>query len=346
MLMVFGGVLTGLAFLLVTQVDTLWQFYFLRGVLMACGFSFMGALVTNTSISIWFKRHRGRALGIANMGTSLGTLSMVPVTVWIITTWGWRSSFLMAAILTWIVVIIPAAILMRRRPEDMGLLPDGDPPAEAQPGEPLRSASAIQETPAGEPVWTRIDVIKTLPFWLLVVSYATANMAFQGINISVAPYTQDLGFGAAMVASVLSVRALVMLGVTPVWGFLSEYSHIPIIRVAPFLIQAVSCIFFIVAANLGFLWTAVIVYGTGFAGATLMQEVIWANYFGRLSLGTVRSTAIPLLVGFSAAGPVFMNVIFDTLGSYKPAFLIFLGFFLFSSALMWVCRPPRPRRWS
>lgn len=343
MLMLFGGIVTGVAFLLVTQVHQLWQFYLLRGVITAMGFAFMGSLVTNTAVAIWFKRRRGRAMAIASMGTNLSTLVMAPVTVWVISVWGWRSSFFIAAALTWAVVIIPAFVLMRRRPEDLGLYPDGDPPA----GRNIDGAESTSDPPVSrEPLWTRKEVLRTVPFWLLVASYAMANLAFQGINISVAPYTQDLGYGAALVAGILSIRSFVMFGVAPVWGLLSEHSDRPLIRSAPFVIQAVSCVFFILSTKLGFLWLAVVIYAVGFAGATLMQEVVWANYFGRVSLGTVRSTAIPVLVGFSAAGPVFMSGIFDITGSYRPAFIIFLVFFLFSSFLMWVCRAPTPRRWA
>ncbi len=348
-LMVVGGVATGLAFLAVTQVTTLWQFYLVRGIIMAAGFAFMGYLITNTAISNWFIRRRGRAIAFASTGTSLANMALAPITVWIILTWGWRSSFLVFALLTWVVVLVPSAVLMRRRPEDMGLLPDGDSP---KPNpievEPTRESSvdARSVTSDLEPIWTRREVMKTSAFWLLVISFSLANLAFQGINIGLAPYVTDLGFSTAVAAASLSVRALVMVLASPLWGFLSERAYTPIIRIGPFLIQAISCICFLSASNIGVLWLAVIIYGAGFAGAGVVQEVVWANYFGRLTLGTVRSTAVPFLVAFSASGPVFINVIFDVTGSYRLAFILFLGFFILASILMAFCRPPQPHRWA
>lgn len=121
-------------------------------------------------------------------------------------------------------------------PEDMGLAPDG----EVSHAENSEKSEALSVKATREPLWSRMEVIKTVPFWLLVTSYATANLAFQGINISVAPYTQDLGYGAALVAAIRSVRSLIMFAVLPVWGLLSERSQMPLFRAGPFLIQAIS----------------------------------------------------------------------------------------------------------
>ena len=78
----------------------------------------------------------------------------------------------------------------------------------------------------------------------------------------------------------------------------------------------------------------------------VVQEVLWANYFGRFSLGLVRSTGFPIVFAFSAAGPIFMNGIFDVVGSYKPAYLMFIGFYAVAAFLLWIVRPPRVKRYA
>ena len=349
-LMVIGGIIVSLVFLALTQVNTLWQFYLLRGALLAIGFTLMGYLVTNTALSNWFVRRRGRAIAIASMGTHVGNIIMAPLVVWIIVVHGWQSSWLVFALLNFLVVVIPAGLIMRRRPEDMGLRPDGaDPQAIRRPDEasaevgPVGTVSPRAEP---EPVWNRRELVKTVPFWLLVASFALANLATQGINISLAPYVEDLAFGSTTVAMVLVVRSVAMLVASPPWGFLTERADSPIIRSVPFVIQGVSCIFFLLASQASFLWLAVTVYGVGFAGTVLVQEVVWANYFGRLTLGTVRSTAYPIFIVFSAGGPVFINAIFDITGSYRLAFIISTGLYAVSAILMWICWPPRPQRFA
>ena len=348
--MVIGGIIVSLVFLALTQVNTLWQFYLFRGALLAIGFAAMGYLVTNTAVSNWFIRRRGRAVAIATMGTHVGNIVMAPLVVWIIIVHGWRSSWLAFALLTFVTVVIPAGLIMRRRPEDMGLRPDGDDP---QAGRGPDKASVDVE-PLGtslpsakpEPVWTRREVLRTGPFWILVASFSFASLAFQGINIIVAPYAEDLGYGSATVAAILIVRSVAMFVSSPPWGLITERVDLPIVRSVPFFIQGVSCIFFLLASQASFLWLAVIVYAVGFAGTALVQEVVWAHYFGRLTLGTVRSTAYPIFTAFSAGGPIFINAIFDITGTYRLAFIIFIGLFAVSSVLMWVCWPPRAVRYA
>ena len=149
-----------------------------------------------------------------------------------------------------------------------------------------------------------------------------------------------------MLALIMASRTTIQLLATPLWGLAAEHVELPIIRVLPFVLQALSCIFFLLAAQAGFLWLAVIVYGMGNAGARVVQDVLWADCFGRLSLGTVRSMASVFRGTVVAAGPLFMNAIFDITGSYSPAYLIFIAFYSVTIVLMWNCRPPQARRFA
>jgi sugar phosphate permease len=309
-----------------------------------------GGLVTHTAISNWFVRRRGRAIAIANMGSHLGNTMMAPLTVLLLASaWGWQGVFLVFGILAWLAIPLPAVLFMRRRPEDMGLYPDGRAPQESRNADPVVEGDSIQQssrTVQPEPVWTRREVLGTTSFWFLLLSSSAAGLSLSGINISLAPYIQDLGFGGAMLAVVMASRTTIQLLATPLWGLAAEHAELPIIRVLPFLLQALSCIFFLLAGQAGFLWLAVIFYGMGNAGARIIQDVLWADYFGRLSLGTVRSTAAPLRAGVAAAGPLCMNIIFDITGSYRLAYLAFIALYSVAILFMWNCRPPQARRFA
>ena len=338
-LMPMGAVVVGMTMLAITRIDALWQFYFLRGVVAAAGFTLMGGLVTNVVIAKWFVRKRGRAIGIAGTATFLSNVIFTPLTIWILDASGWQTVFFVYAVFTWLMVL-PAGFVMRRQPEDLGLLPDGD----EAPSSDLPSDTSATE-PA-EPIWNRREVIATLAFWLVVLASSVANMAFQGINISLAPYVQDLGYSDTFLATLLTIRAALMAVSLPLWGFVAEHVHRRWARCLPFALQALGSACFLLADNPLFLWIAVITYGQGIAAMSVIQEVIWPTYYGRVSLGLVRSTAFPVAFGFSAVGPVFMNVIFDTMGSYTPAYALFIGCFSVSGFLMWLVKPPRPRRFS
>ena len=349
LMMPIGAIVVGLAMVATTYVKAIWQFWMIRGVIVAVGFTLMGFMVTNVTVNKWFVRKRGRAIAIAGMGGNLGNVIMVPATVWILAIYGWRASFVTFAVVTWLVVMIPSYLLMRRQPEDMGLHPDGIEPdadsAVSSQGEGQESETPVRASQQ-EPVWNRREVMATAAFWLLIASISVANLAFQGINISLAPYMQDLRYGDALVATVVTFRSVVMTLVLPAWGFIGERAHLPWVRVSPFLLQGLASFLFLLAKDPIFLWLAVITYGVGFGGVMVVQEVLWANYFGRLSLGLVRSTGFPIAFAFSAAGPIFMNGIFDVLGSYRPAYLLFIGFYSVAAVLLWGIRAPTPRRFS
>ena len=344
--MVIGGILLSLGFVILSLVANLWQFYLVRGVFMAFGFALTGMLVTNTAVSNWFIRRRGRAIATAGMGTNTGMLIIAPVTVGIIAAWGWQAAWLFFAVLAWIVVVIPSAILMRRRPEDIGLLPDGDlPPDSETPDNPSRLSTAARAA-AGEAVWTRREVIRTPAFWLLIIGISSSMLAFQGVNISIAPYAEDLGLGPANVAALLMVRSIATLTVAPGWGILSERVHLSAVRISPFFIQMLASAFLTMADRTAMLWLGVVFYGAGFSGMMIVQEVLWANYYGRLTLGTVRSTSLPLQVLIAGGGPVLINVVFDITGSYRPAYTGFIGLYLLAALLVWLARPPRATRFA
>ncbi len=347
-LMPIGAIIVGFAMLGVTQVNAIWQFYLLRGIVVAVGFTLMGGLVTNVSINKWFIRKRGRAIAIGRLGDNISNIIFVPLTVFVIATAGWRTMFIIFAVVSWLVVIIPSAILMRRRPEDMGLYPDGIEPGAAKtesPREKQASADSKASLPL-EPIWSRREVLMAGTFWLLAACFGIDSMAFQGINISLAPYIQDLGYNEAMLSSVMTFRAIIMAVSLPFMGFLAEYAHRVPVRVVPFLMQGTGAFLFLLAGEPAFLWLAVALYGLGVSGIHIMQEVLWANYFGRLSLGLVRSLVFLAAFGFGASGPIAMNVVFDVLGTYRPAFIVIIGLVTISAFIIGVVRPPKAHRYA
>ena len=343
-----GALIAGTALVGVTFVDSLWQFYLVRGFVAAIGFTLMGSLVTSVAINNWFIRMRGRALAISNTGASISNVVMIPVAVYVIAEFGWREMFWIFAILTWIVVLAPSTILIRRRPEDMGLRPDGfedEMPTQSSTGGERASSPASSRQALPEPLWTRREALKTPAFWLIAGCFAIASFAFQGINISLAPYLQDLGYEEAFLAAALTTRAIVMAVTLPAVGVLAERASIGPIRAMPFVLQGIGSTLFFFADNVYLLFLALIVYGMGITSLGVTQEVLWANSFGRLSLGSVRSAGFVITFGVGSTGPIVMNYIRDELGSYQPAFALFIAFFAVSAVLILFLRPPIPPRY-
>ena len=112
------------------------------------------------------------------------------------------------------------------------------------------------------------------------------------------------------------------------------------------MILALASVTFCFARTPIFLWAAISAYGLGAAGVHVTQEVLWANYYGRLSLGLVRSLAFFFSFGLGAIGPVAMNMVFDILGSYKPAFILICGLFVLASVFIAFAKPVKAKRYA
>ena len=120
--MLWGAVASGLSTAALALVTQLWQFYLLYGVIGSVALIGIGNLVTGTAVAKWFVRKRGRAMGIADLGTAVGIALLIPVVELLISRYGWQGAWVALGVLT-TAVMVPAALLMRREPEDYGLAP-------------------------------------------------------------------------------------------------------------------------------------------------------------------------------------------------------------------------------
>ncbi|MFH0847539.1 MAG: MFS transporter [Chloroflexota bacterium] len=344
-LMPLGAIIVAIGSIAASRSSTMLQIYLTRGVATALGYTLMGVLVVDVTVNNWFVRKRGRATGITRIGSNLSHMIMTPITVFVIARYGWRQMFVVFAFFTLAMVLLPSAIFMRRRPEDMGLLPDGDEPgamvealAKGKPKTP-----SVKESIAPEKVWSRREAMKTSAFWLVAATYTIDAFAFQAVNVSLAPYVQDLGHGPVVVSAIIAFRSIVMAVTSPFAGIAAEHANRPIVRAIPFMLHCMAASLFLMAKAPVFLWLAVAVYGIAFSSTQVTQSVVWADYFGRLSLGSVRSIAYFFIFGFGAIGPVVMNAIYDVKGSYQLAFVGILVLFAIATFMIWISRPPRPK---
>jgi MFS family permease len=343
-LMAGGALIVGGGFVLLGQVNSFWQFLALRWSFITIGGVFMCHMVVSVTISRWFVRRRGRAIAIASLGQGFSKVCIPPLTAFLFVWLGWRGTWSVFGLITLILIVIPALVFMRRSPEDMGLQPDGD--------EADQSSSAAGETragqnrasiPADEVLWTWQEVIRTETFWIVCFIYGMVNVGIAGLNLHVFAYTTDVGFSTAAGATVLSIIAATQLGSTLIWGFLGERLDIRYSSLLMFLVQALGLALAIATTHAGLLYAGFLLYGAGLGGGWVLQELIWATHFGRLSLGTVRGAGILVTHGIGAAGAPFFGFIHDATGSYHSSFIAFICALGLSAILSLIVRAPRKR---
>jgi len=340
-LMAAGGVVSGIGFLLLGQARDFWQFLIVRWLLISPGDSLMGQMVVNVSISRWFVRMRGRALALAGMGHGLAKVAMPLCAASLILSVGWRGTWAVFGLLTLALVVGPALLFMRRRPEDMGLLPDGRSEEESTASK-NEFGSAKSHRSAGDDVaWSRSEALRTSAFWLIVITFGVAHVGVSGLNLHVFSFVSDQGHPALVAALVMSTIAFMQFSTPIVWGLLAERSDIGKLIMAKFLIQAVGILLALSSPGLLSLYAGFFLYGIGMGGSSILAEMIWANYFGRISLGKIRGMGSLLTHAFSASGPPFFGFLFDATQSYLLSFSIFIGLLFASAILSLFLRPPK-----
>ena len=340
-LMAGGALVAGAGFVLLSQVSSFWQFLALRWTFITIGGVFMCHMVVSVTVSRWFVRRRGRAIAIASLGQGLSKVCIPVVTATLFVWVGWRGTWSIFGIITLILIVIPALIFMRRSPEDMGLKPDGDASGEDNAVAATARGSAPKHIHADEVVWTWHEVLRTPTFWIVCFIYGMANVGIAGLNLHVFAYVTDIGFSTLVGATVLSIIASTQLGSTLIWGFLSERMQIRHSSMLMFFIQATGLGLVIATSEVALLYLGFLLYGIGLGGGWVLQELIWANYFGRLSLGTVRGLGILVTHAFGAAGAPFFGYVHDASGSYDSSFLAFVIALALSALLSLVVRAPR-----
>lgn len=333
-LMAGGAVIGGFGFIALGQVQELWQYYLVRGGLVAAGSIGMGNLVVNVALSNWFVRQRGRAIAIGVMGTSVAALLLPAVANRMIDAWGWRAAWAAIGVAVWVTVIPAALVAMRRRPEDFGLRPDGDGEPAAGARVPARVASDVR--------WTRQAAARTWTLWMLIVTFGLASTGMGAMLLHLIPYLTDEGFTRAEAAGAFAMIGVSGLLSKPLWGIALDRFPIRRCAAAEFVLMALGIALILESHTLVPLYGAIFTFGIGIGGVVAVQEVVWAEFFGRLSLGTVRSLAQPFTIVSSAGGPVFAGFAYDHFGSYTTAFHLFIA--TYAAAAVLILLTPAPRR--
>jgi MFS family permease len=340
-LMAAGGVVSGIGFLLLGQARDFWQFLFVRWLVISPGDSLMGQMVVNVSIARWFVRMRGRALALAGMGHGLAKVGMPLFAASLILHLGWRGAWVVFGLLTLVLVVAPALLFMRRRPEDMGLVPDGRSQDETGAAATEAGSGRARRLAMTDVVWSRSEALRAPAFWLIVITFGVAHIGVSGLNLHVFSFVSDLGHSTMVAALVMSTIAFMQFSTPIVWGVLAERTNIARLIMAKFLIQAAGILLALSSPGVVSLYAGFFLYGIGMGGTSILAEMIWANYFGRISLGKIRGMGSLFTHAFSACGPPFFGFLFDATQSYFLSFSIFIGLLFGSALLSLFLRPPK-----
>jgi MFS family permease len=323
-----GSALMAIGLVALSQMQTEWQFFIIYAVGRAAASGLIG-LAAGVTVSKWFIQRRGFAVGITNLGTRFGFMFMPIGVQLIIDAADWRTAALALAACVTTVGIFPALWWMHPRPERLGLEPDGI--VRVDPNVALRPR---------EVSWQRREAMRTRAFWLLTIAVSLQNFAGGAINLHQIAHMVDRGLAPASAAAILSLVAAFAAAGALLEGFLDE-------RIGPRRTMTVglcgSALGMGVLLSVNGIAIAVVyaaVYGIASGLMITSSQLVFANYFGRESLGAIRGAVAPIQMGLNALGPIIAGLAHDQTGSYLAAFVPFACAYLVAAGALTIARRP------
>lgn len=336
LVMVIGASIAAISYLFLGKVTEPWQFYVFYTAAVSLGLYEVGNFVASTVVSKWFIRRRGRALAFTSLGIDAGAATIAPLTAFLAATTGWRSTWPLLGTLIAATVIPPSALFMRRTPEDMGLRPDGDPPdpptaqTSAQPSAPRRV----------ETNWTLRQALRTRTLWQLVIALNLSSMGVSALLYHLVAYVMDIGLPLQAASLVVSIHGAGAIGSKLLYGFLAERYPIRYCLGANVAGRAVGYLILLLGRAPWRVYIFAPVGGLLGSAFSSLTAQIWADYYGRASVGTIRGFIAPFSLFSSVTGSLFAAFVFDLLGSYDQVFWVYACALIISSILIFFTKPP------
>jgi MFS transporter, OFA family, oxalate/formate antiporter len=326
-----GGCLLGTGVMLMSRVHALWQLYIVLGVVAAAGMS-AAYVPCNATVVRWFTRRRGLALSITSSGASFGMFIFPPLATTLITTYGWRKTYLILGLLA-VAGVVSCAMFIARDPEEMGLHPDG----EATPEVP--TSIAVGENSFGEN-WTLAEAQRTRAFWLLNAIFTLTWLVVFMPMVHIVPFAIDLGishFLAAMTISVIGFAGFAgRLAIGPISDRLGRVTTLGLCLV----LQALAFLGFTASTGLSLLYPAAAVFGFSYGGVTALFPALIGDFFGRMAIGAIVGFIFALAGSPAAFGPLIAGYMYDATKGYTGAFVLSASLNLAALALLFGLKKP------
>jgi OFA family oxalate/formate antiporter-like MFS transporter len=321
----------GIALLLLSLTPSLLVFYLLFCI---ARMNWAGPfdLGIYAGLNNWFLARRTAAASIVNLAQMAGLVAMPLIAQFAISHEGWRAGWVALGAVVLIVGFFPVWLFLVRRPEDMGLQPD--------PAVPDRSASQVGGAPPAEPAFSRRQALHSPSFWLLMLFAIMIYPVQAGVSLHQASHLVQRGLDATTAALIVSSFSLMSAVATVACGFLPRRWPIRFPLALAGTLAAIGTWLMpdIGSAADGYL--AAGLFGAGIGSMLTLLPVVWADYFGRLNYGAIRSLSLSVQVLAQAAGPLLSGVLFDLTGAYTVSLHCFTALSVLSVAAALAARQP------
>jgi OFA family oxalate/formate antiporter-like MFS transporter len=325
------GLITGLSLVLTSRTGAAWQVFITYSVLLAIGMGPVYVVATST-VSRWFNKKRGLAVGIAGSGEGLGTITMAPLSNFLISRFNWKTAYLILGLITW-AVVIPFSRLLKKEPKEIGALPDGVKTEEGEVTGVDADANAQQSG------MSLAETLKTRGFWAVAGIWFFFSFCMSMLLTHIVPHVTDIGISATEGAIIISImgaaRVCGMIGL----GIIADRTGRKRVAVISTLVQAGAMVWLLWDQELWVFYVFAIIYGLGNGGLFSGVTSLLGDTFGLDHLGSILGL---LEIGWgigAGIGPLIGGYIYDTSSSYSLAFILGAGSMAAITFLVFMLQP-------
>ena len=338
-LLISGVAGVGVGLLILSQTSTLWGFY---AAILLLGFGAGGctSVVHMSLMANWFKRRLGLAMGI--MASGFGTSGLaIPFIVDAIDTYGWRPTLIALAVGIW-VICLPLGLVIRDRPQDMGLNKDGDPPQmpKAAPDPDKETGQCTAEVLSEVATDFRQSCF-SVPFMSLFWAEFIRGLVISAVSLHVMPYLSDVGMDRSHAGLVAAGLPLISVVGRFGFGYLGDIYDKRWIMAIAFIMMSLGLLAFYPLEGKGFVLAVLfmVMFGPGLGGGMVLRASILSECFNPAHFGKLIGLVMAASAGGGIVGPWLAGWYFDSFGDYRPLWLVFSGIVLVSALLLRFIRP-------
>lgn len=292
-----------------------------------------------TTVANWFKRKASVAMGVLQAGYGASGV-VIPILVWLIYAHGWRTASVVVG-MGLVVICLPAILLIRRRPEDCGYLPDCDERITDLNRTEQVDLSRAAVAPVEEGEFTMRQTMASRSYWYITIAHGVAGFSYTAMTIHTIPYLVSIGISTEIAAVALTAMTIISTVGRLGFGWLGDMFQKRHVMAACFALQMLGTMAFAGTQGLWLLTVSIITFAIGNGGQMPIRVAIQREYYGRTAFGSAQGVMQLVSAVISSLGATFAGWVFDQTGSYRPAFWMLSFVYVIAIALIMGARPPK-----
>jgi MFS family permease len=329
-----GAILLGVSLAAVKWIhDPIW-FLVSYGIVGSFGFALINSTMWEAVVLKWFVRKRARAMVWTSFGGASASMIFPALVTGLIFVFGWRDAWLWYGVIT-IVVLLPAGLAVRSHPEQLGLVPDGEPAPPPPPGDPTHPV---------EQSLTRSEALRTPSFWLIAGAFTLTGFTITGFQAHWIPYFRDIGFSAGVAAASVSAYGAANVASRVLWGYLASRYSLHRLMVAHTIMAGLGMGIVLLIDNTVMLFVWAVYHGIFLGSYNYLHGLISTEYFGRMNIGAIRGLMLPPAALMRAPSALALSAMHSVRGSYTIPFVAVWVMWGFVTAALLAARRPQTKQ--